>query len=640
MPDEKTFSVRFRVLDDGSIVLDKISGKLADMGKKGEESIGKISSALSVMKYDAVVNLAERAYQAGQRVYEFARSVADSANQIDRMSKIAGLSSDLFQKFQYAAKMSDVSTEELAVGMKRLSANMSEAAQGQGKANEAFTAMKIKVEDMPGHLKPFDQIMKEIADKFSQWEDGPNKIALALALFGRSGEALIPMLNKGRAGIEAYFNEAEKLKVVLDPNLVAAGSRAEDAFKRLGARWDAMKLGAAGVSEKFANIATSVIDSFEKIQRWIDTHPILVSFLTGGAGLAGPLKKWLGGEGESSSASWWAALEKYGEHKPAEKAPAPAMQPVKYTGPESKDILAAWEAIVQKNEELYQIYAANNEQLYISNDRLREINVELGKAESIASEWTKAGGFETFGYESMEGVIKGYAEIEGHMYEIKELQDAITIGSASWVQDWVKNSYKMNDAMKTTEDIAAGIGNQLVNALGNAAHGFTNFAATVKNLGLQILSMIEQMILKMAIFGSITGEKNKETGTYGGLVGLFTNIISTIGGKAEGGITGGLLAHYPVKAYQYGGIATGPQLGIFGEAGEEAFVPLKGGKIPVQMMGDGRGGVYIENYTSIGNIEATDVESFEKKYGPSVNKIQKASARRGGAARKTMKAYL
>jgi hypothetical protein len=54
----------------------------------------------------------------------------------------------------------------------------------------------------------------------------------------------------------------------------------------------------------------------------------------------------------------------------------------------------------------------------------------------------------------------------------------------------------------------------------------------VKNLGLQILSMIEQMILKMIIFGSITGAK-QEGGGYGGLIGIFTKLVGSFQSGTE-----------------------------------------------------------------------------------------------------------
>jgi hypothetical protein len=40
----------------------------------------------------------------------------------------------------------------------------------------------------------------------------------------------------------------------------------------------------------------------------------------------------------------------------------------------------------------------------------------------------------------------------------------------------------------------------------------------------------------------------------------------------------------PYQRFAEGGVADQPTLGVFGEAGPEAFVPLKGGAIPVKLV--------------------------------------------------------
>ncbi len=98
------------------------------------------------------------------------------------------------------------------------------------------------------------------------------------------------------------------------------------------------------------------------------------------------------------------------------------------------------------------------------------------------------------------------------------------------------------------------------------------------------------MATKWLVFDSLTksgsGWGTKGQTGYGGIVSFLGSII---GGLKEGGVTGPLLAHYPVYSYAYGGIAKIPQIGIFGEGGGsgEAFVPLKNGKIPVETKGSG-----------------------------------------------------
>jgi Prophage tail length tape measure protein len=57
-------------------------------------------------------------------------------------------------------------------------------------------------------------------------------------------------------------------------------------------------------------------------------------------------------------------------------------------------------------------------------------------------------------------------------------------------------------------------------------------------------------------------------------------------GMAEGGIMSAQ-GRVPLRSYQDGGIANSPQIAVFGEGSQpEAFVPLKGGAIPVKLMMD------------------------------------------------------
>jgi hypothetical protein len=111
--------------------------------------------------------------------------------------------------------------------------------------------------------------MGEIADKFSTWEDGPRKIAIAMELFGRSGETLIPMLNKGKSGFEELSREAEKLGIILSPGIVQKGSEAEDIFKRLEARAEALKKSFYPAAFEFTKTIDSMLRDFNRLDDWL-----------------------------------------------------------------------------------------------------------------------------------------------------------------------------------------------------------------------------------------------------------------------------------------------------------------------------------------------------------------------------------
>jgi len=242
MGDEKIFTARFKVQDDGSIVLDKISGKLVDVGVKGQESLGKISSSLSIIKLDSIINLGERAFHTGERIFNMAKQTASAINEIDRMSKISGLASDTYQKLAFAAKMSDVEVESLGKGMKILAGHMDDVSKGKAEAVSLFESIGVSTKDASGKMKSFDGILGDLADRFKSMPDGVQKVALATDLFGRAGLNLIPMLNKGKEGLRGFYEEAEKLGIVLDEKLIKKGSELEDRFKKAGAAWDVFKM--------------------------------------------------------------------------------------------------------------------------------------------------------------------------------------------------------------------------------------------------------------------------------------------------------------------------------------------------------------------------------------------------------------
>ncbi|ARQ01882.1 hypothetical protein CAK95_24380 [Pseudorhodoplanes sinuspersici] len=178
-----------------------------------------------------------------------AAAVKSSLNEADKLGKIAqsvGVPVKELSKLKYAADLSDISLESLSTSMVRLSKSMSEVAGGaKGPASEAFRALGISVRNTDGTMKTSSQIMSEVADKFAGYSDGANKTALAVALFGRAGAAMIPMLNGGSAALEEAKREAEELGLVIDSKTSKAAEEFNDNLTRLG------KVG-AGVTTQFA----------------------------------------------------------------------------------------------------------------------------------------------------------------------------------------------------------------------------------------------------------------------------------------------------------------------------------------------------------------------------------------------------
>jgi hypothetical protein len=163
----------------------KVSGGLRGLAG----AAGGLSGALG-----ALVPLAT-----GAGLAAMAKGAIDAADDMNDLSQKTGVSVENLSKFQQAANASGTSIEGVGAAMIKLNRNM---ATGNAGAAEALTSLGISATNASGKLKSTDAIMLEVADKFAKMPDGANKTAAAMALFGKAGADMIPMLNGGRKSIE------------------------------------------------------------------------------------------------------------------------------------------------------------------------------------------------------------------------------------------------------------------------------------------------------------------------------------------------------------------------------------------------------------------------------------------------------
>jgi len=158
-------------------------------------------------------------------------------NDADKMGKMAqsiGIPVEELSKLNFAADLAGVSLDDLGKSMARLSRNMNDFASGaKGPAANAFRTLEISVKNADGSLKDTSVLFSEIAEKFAGMKDGAGKTALAIALFGRAGASLIPLLNAGASGLKIMKNEAERLGLVITQEAYLGAERFNDALTRL-----------------------------------------------------------------------------------------------------------------------------------------------------------------------------------------------------------------------------------------------------------------------------------------------------------------------------------------------------------------------------------------------------------------------
>lgn len=164
-----------------SVNFDSVKGALAGLGSVA--SVG----ALSVLIKNAI----------------------DAADSLDDMAQKTGISVEALNGLGFAAGQAGGNLESVVAAAEKLNKSIADAASGGKESGAAFKALGLNVEDAAGNLKMADAVMAEVADQFAKYRDGPEKAALAVALFGKAGGDMIPFLN---AGGEALRENSEYAK--------------------------------------------------------------------------------------------------------------------------------------------------------------------------------------------------------------------------------------------------------------------------------------------------------------------------------------------------------------------------------------------------------------------------------------------
>lgn len=219
----------------GTLTLDlvaKIGGFVSGMDKAARESekrLKKIKDAAATLGKATGIALAG----AVTGLAALTKNAIDAADEVSKLAQKTGVSTEALSELQYAANLSGV--EDLGASLIKFNRSISEAAQGTKAQAEAFSALDIDVRNANGSLKSTEQLFTETAEAFSGFRDEQNKTNVAMALFGKTGADLIPLLNAGAAGLAEMRAEAEALGLTIDERTGKAAEQFNDNLSRLQA---------------------------------------------------------------------------------------------------------------------------------------------------------------------------------------------------------------------------------------------------------------------------------------------------------------------------------------------------------------------------------------------------------------------
>ena len=267
---ERNLSIRLSVIDGG-----KVKAELSEIGEKGERSLKKIEAAstpassglklLSSAANDAKFQLQAATDRLGMLgsvlgklgpagliagasiaalgvgVTALVMPVARVGDEFFKLSQKAGVSVEALTALDYAANLSGVSAERLGKALQKLSIAMFDSQFGGAEGSKALKALGVSATDTAGQLRPAEQVLLDLADKFANMPDGADKAALGMKLFGEEGIAMLPFLNQGRLGIASLMDEAQRLGLVMSEDVARASEVFNDNLTRMTAIFEGVQ---------------------------------------------------------------------------------------------------------------------------------------------------------------------------------------------------------------------------------------------------------------------------------------------------------------------------------------------------------------------------------------------------------------
>jgi hypothetical protein len=271
---------------DAGAVIGRLEMNIAGW-TKAVDTVKKDQASLSglVMRHDASIKKLGQTFTVAGGIMvaslgAMIKKTADYGDELNDLSQRTGIATEILSGYKLAADKSGTSIEGFATGMKGLSRVMVEAASGGKEAKDAFKDVGVSATDSAGKVRPLDQVMLDVADRFAAMPDGAEKNALAMKLFGKAGMDLIPMLNMGRKGLEENAAAAKRYGMVISQEAAKKCDEFNDSLAELqGSMGGIGREIAMALLPTVKSLIEKVRDIAVKVREWIAEHPTLSSWI-------------------------------------------------------------------------------------------------------------------------------------------------------------------------------------------------------------------------------------------------------------------------------------------------------------------------------------------------------------------------
>lgn len=229
---------------------------------KAETKLEKLESGLENTKQvlASVAGAVVGAF-AIDKLQDFIEEQIEAGSVVNDTAARLGVSTDALQRFQYAAGLAGVGSEQAATALGFLNKNLGEAITGNEDAAKTFRELGIHIGDVANGSASAADLLPSLAEKFAGLGSDAERTALSMKLFGKSGAALIPLLKQGGPELERLSKEFDILGGGMQENFIEIADQAGDEI-------DKFKFALQGLKSRIAvEILPSVTEFAKTLQR-------------------------------------------------------------------------------------------------------------------------------------------------------------------------------------------------------------------------------------------------------------------------------------------------------------------------------------------------------------------------------------
>ena len=202
--------------------------------------LGVFQGAWDTLSSHFVITAADLEH-VGHVIMEGALSAAHFGEEMVRASQRTGMTVEQLSALKFAAEQTGTTFEGVQKSLGLFSRNVADLSGKANPATKELERMGIATRDAHGHILPLHDLLLQVAERFSKEADGATKSAEAMALFGRGGRELIPLLDKGAAGIKELEERARELGVTMSDGDARAAANLGEEVKALDAELEGIK---------------------------------------------------------------------------------------------------------------------------------------------------------------------------------------------------------------------------------------------------------------------------------------------------------------------------------------------------------------------------------------------------------------